>query len=346
MQNNDFLISNCVTLKQAIAKIEANEYKILYVVDDDKHVIGTLTDGDVRRYLLKSGTINDSITNAINKNFKFLETKNKNQAESFMKEYDITSVPVVNSKMQISYVYYKGMESSVNKINVPVVIQAGGFGTRLYPYTKILPKPLIPIGDIPIVEMIINKFYESGCTDFYLIVNHKKNMIKSYFAEDKRPYNIHFIEESTPLGTGGGLSLLKGMINKTFILTNCDILLETDFSEILEQHNKEKNVITMVCVNKEIQIPYGVIELDKKGKIDTITEKPTFNYISNAGAYIIEPNVIEEMLDNIKIGFPDVFDKYRLDGQSVGVHIVKDEDFMDMGELEELEKMRRKLESK
>src|SRR5699024_336047 len=133
------------------------------------------------------------------------------------------------------------------KMDIPVVIMAGGLGTRLYPYTKILPKPLIPIGDTPIIEMIMDRFHVAGADQFHLIVNHKKNMIKAYINELDKDYKVDYADEDFPLGTGGGLSLLKGKVRSNFVLSNCDILIEEDYNKIIEYHNENNNFITMVC---------------------------------------------------------------------------------------------------
>ena len=224
-------------------------------------------------------------------------------------------------------------------------MMAGGKGTRLYPYTKILPKPLIPIGDIPIAEHIINHFREYGCRDFFLIVNHKKNMIKAYFNELDKDYNINYIEEEIPLGTGGGLSLLKGKISSTFILTNCDTLIEEDMAKIVKCHKERQNLITIVCALQNVQIPYGVVNVGNDGRIESMEEKPNLSFLTNTGCYIVEPEVIEKLETGKAIGFPEVVEKYKAKGAKVGVFPISERAWMDMGQMDELEKMKKRLES-
>ena len=221
---------------------------------------------------------------------------------------------------------------------------AGGLGTRLYPYTKILPKPLIPIGEIPISEHIINRFNKYGSKDFYLEVNHKKNMIKAYFNEIEKDYIINYVDEDIPLGTGGGLSLLKGKINSTFILSNCDILIEEDYEKIYKFHKDNNNLITMVCSLKTIRIPYGVIEISENGEIEEMKEKPVFSFFTNTGMYIVEPEIIEGLNENEFIGFPDIIEKYKRNGEKVGVYPISENNWLDMGQIDEMEEMRRRLE--
>src|SRR5699024_1942650 len=135
-------------------------------------------------------------------------------------------------------------------------------GTRLQPYTKILPKPLIPIGDTPIVERIINRFCQYGCNDYYMTVNYKKNMIRAYFDEKEKNYTVQYVEEAKPLGTAGSLHLLKGILNETIFVSNCDILIEGNYSEMMKYHKENNNKITLISSLKHYTIPYGIIEID------------------------------------------------------------------------------------
>jgi NDP-sugar pyrophosphorylase family protein len=229
-------------------------------------------------------------------------------------------------------------------IDLPVVIMAGGMGTRLYPYTKILPKPLIPIGEFPIIEHIINRFYDQGCREFYLIVSHKKNMIKAYFNELKRDYTVTFIDEEKPLGTGGGIGLCKNKINKPFILTNCDILIDGDFNKICKFHKEKKNVITMVCSMNQFRIPYGVIKMGKDGDLDSMQEKPTIPFLINTGCYVVEPEIIDNIEKNKEVDFPDVIQQYKNLNQNIGIYPISENSWLDMGQFDELEKMKKRLE--
>jgi dTDP-glucose pyrophosphorylase len=305
-----------------------------------------VTDGDIRRHIVNGGSLEMPVRKIANYSPLYITRENRTQAKEIMKKYSINTLPVVDSVGKvIALVFANELEITDDvEIDAPVVIMAGGLGTRLYPYTKILPKPLIPLGEIPITEHIINRFIKYGGNTFYMIVNHKKNMIKSYFNELSKDYCLNFIDEDKPLGTGGGLSLLKGRINKTFFFTNCDILVDADYADIFNYHKSQDNMITMVCAFKHISVPYGVINLDKNGKVDTMVEKPEYTFLTNTGMYVVEPGVILEMDDGVPVSFPDLFDKYRLAGKNVGVYPISEHCWMDMGQLEELEEMRKKLE--
>ena len=218
------------------------------------------------------------------------------------------------------------------------VIMAGGRGTRLYPYTKILPKPLIPVGEQPIAELIMDRFRDFGCHEFTMIVNYKKGMIKSYFGELEKDYRVDFADENVFMGTGGGLCLLKGKIDTPFFFTNCDTLLDVDFGDIYEYHKSHGNLVTMICAFKHYTVPYGVVELGEDGSIAAMREKPELDFLTNTGVYVVEPRVVEEMHDGEFIGFPDVIERYRRAGEKVGVYPISESSWMDMGQLEERRK--------
>ena len=235
------------------------------------------------------------------------------------------------------------MQKPRNPLNIPVVINAGGKGTRLDPFTRVLPKPLIPVGDLPIIELIMKEYQSYSCEVFHIIVNYKKELMKAYFADNERYYNITWYDEEKPLGTGGGLGLLKGKLTDTFFFANCDVLLTTNYESMIKFHKENGNIITMICAYKNISIPYGVIEMGLHGSIEKMKEKPSISFLTNTGIYIVEPEVIDDIEEGIPVGFPDIIEMERLKGKKVSVFPVSGNDWMDMGQLPELEKMRIKL---
>ena len=343
---NKFFIDEDKTVIEAMKALDEVATKVLFV-QKGGILQAALSDGDIRRWILSCGDLNAPVKDVANYHPLSLPKCSHGEAVEFMKEKSVEALPIVDENLRIiDIVVWNQKEKLTTKeqIALPVVMMAGGKGTRLYPYTKILPKPLIPIGDLPIAEHIINQFREYGCKDFYLIVNHKKNMIKAYFNEIERDYNIYYIDEEKPLGTGGGLSLLKGRIDDTFILTNCDILIQENFADIYHYHKKHKNVITMVCSLQNLQIPYGVVHIKDGGKIDSMEEKPSMSFFTNTGCYIVEPEVIESLPDDTPAGFPDIVERYRNDGRNVGVYPVSENAWLDMGQIGELENMKKKME--
>lgn len=334
-------ISAAKTIRDAMKQLDAIGLRTLIVVDCDR-LVGTLTDGDIRRFLLAGGKLEDPLDPAVNHQPKV--AKNLKQAAELYNQGNYAAIPIVDAQMHIVDLY---MGESTRKrqcsLNAPVVINAGGKGTRLDPYTRVLPKPLIPVGEKPIIEHIMCRFEDHGCDNFHVIVNYKKQLIKAYFSECEKKYDVSFYDELKPLGTGGGLSLLKGKINETFFFTNCDILLQSDYDCILQFHKEHNNAITMVCAYKNIKIPYGIIDMGINGSIEDMQEKPEFSFLTNTGVYVVEPEVLEDIEDGVSIGFPDIIEKQRQKGRNVAVYPVSDGDWLDMGTMEELEKMRIKL---
>ncbi len=348
MKIEDYTIAGECTALKAMEQLDKGGMRTVFLVKDGK-LQAVLTDSDIRRHLLRGGRLDVPAAEVANPRPKSLPLAQKAQARQFLKENNIDAVPILNQSGEIVEIVYAGEANTASRrqlLQNPVVVMAGGQGTRLYPYTKILPKPLIPVGEVPILEMLMERFYGFGCREFSLVVNYKKNMIKSYFADIERDWSLRFIDEDQPLGTGGGLCLLKGMLSDSFFFTNCDILIDADYSDLMRFHKKRKNAVTMVCAAKRFVVPYGVVQASEQGCFLGIHEKPQMNYLINTGLYVVEPKVVEAMEDGKCQGFPDVIEQCRHRGQRVGVYPVSEENWMDMGQLEELESMRRRLEER
>lgn len=341
---SDYLIDVDSTVTDVMQQIDRNSKGIVYVVKDDK-LIGVITDGDIRRFVLRDGDITENISKIVVTTPHYLHEEEQETAYKLMDELKIRSVPIVNADRQIVKIYFENevIEKEKEILNIPVVIMAGGKGTRLYPYTQILPKPLIPIGEKTITEHIMSRFEEYGCSHFDMIVNYKKNFIKSYFWDNENAVDVDFIDETEFLGTGGGLKLLKGKYQETFFVTNCDILIEEDYSKIIESHKQNNNIITMVCAEKNMVIPYGTVEVSEEGYAIELKEKPSFSFITNTGFYVLEPEFLDMIPDNTFIHITDVIQNCIAAGKNVGVYKISEDKWMDMGQMEEMEKMRRKL---
>lgn len=339
------LITEEITIREAMKILDETAKKILFVVEDRK-LVGTITDGDIRRWILNNGDLNLDVKNIVNYNSLTLSEKEKKSAQNFMLEKKIQAVPIVDQQNNIiDIIFWDGERIKVDceKISTPVVIMAGGKGTRLYPYTKILPKPLIPIGDVSIIERIIDRFLDVGCENFYLTVNYKKNMVKAYFDEIEKIYDVKYVEEERFLGTAGSLSLIKDDIKETFFLSNCDILVEADYLDILKYHKEKNNLITVVTSLKHYKIPYGVIKLGDNGSIIDTVEKPEYNYLVNTGFYVLEPEVLKDIPENSFFHITDLINEYISDGKKVGTYPITENSWLDMGEIKEMDRMIERL---
>lgn len=343
MLHKELWIDQGRTLRDALAQLNQLPIKIL-MVQQNGRLTGTLTDGDVRRYLLANGSLEDAVCLAAHPHPQTAASREEGE-EMLRRESEYSAIPVVDGDGMLMDVVIapQAEKTAPAALYLPVVIMAGGKGTRLYPYTKILPKPLIPVGDKPIIEHIMDRFSQYGCEDFHIIVSHKRQLIKAYFSESDHPYQIHWYDEDTPLGTGGGLSLLKGSMVSTFFLINCDILLLADYGEMLRSHRERKNAVTMIAARKRITIPYGVVETGEGGAIKGFREKPSFDFLTNTGMYLVEPQVLEDIADGVPIGFPTIMEQQLAKGRRVGAYEVDEEDWLDMGQLEELQRMEQRL---
>lgn len=347
MRVDDFVIDPGITILGAMKRINENANGIAFVCDNNK-LIGAVTDGDVRRYILEEGDLSLNIMQIANRNVVWLGIKDEEQAIQTMRQKSISAIPILNSSKEIIRIYFSNGKVIVNEgknsiLNIPLVIMAGGKGTRLKPYTDILPKPLIPIGDKTITEHIMDQFLKYGCSEIYMIVNYKKDFIKAYFKDGHYKNEIMFVDEMTFRGTGGGLKLLEGKIDSTFFMSNCDILINADYSEILRRHREKGNLVTMVCAKKKFSIPYGTINVNSDEEVVNLVEKPSNTYLINTGVYVIEPELLSKIPEDTYIHITEIIEKCIRDKAKIGTYIIEDNDWMDMGQLDEMEKMKEKL---
>ena len=346
MKLEDLFIPEEMPAIQAMQRLDEAGRRILFITQDGV-LRGALTDSDIRKFILRGGDLSRPARDVANFSPKSLPIAQRGRAQEYLLQNYIDAVPLVDEAGHIcDIVFLNDFDTAERKksLTLPVVIMAGGLGTRLYPYTKILPKPLIPIGEVPILELVMDKFAAFGCSRYTLIVNYRKNMIKSYFADLDGGYNIAWVDENEPLGTGGGLCLLKGTIDETFFLTNCDAIIDADYADIVDFHKKQDNMVTMVCAMKQYTIPYGVVALTPGGDFDSISEKPCMNFLTNTGLYVVEPALLPQIEDGKKQGFPDIIAQCRGAGGRVGVYPIGEGCWMDMGQMEELDEMRRRFE--
>lgn len=337
-----FQIEKSTTVRGAMRQLDQTARKILFVCEDNA-LLGTLTDGDIRRHLLHGGSLDDPVLLAVNREPR--TAKDRAEASLLLRTEDYLVVPVVGQDGKLLDIVFssEGPAQPLPKLGVPVAIMAGGKGTRLDPYTRVLPKPLIPVGDYPIIEHIMRQFEAYGCLAFHVIVNYKKQLMKAYFNESSQHYDVTWYDEDRPLGTGGGLYLLKETMKETFFLTNCDVLLRSDYADMLKFHREHGNVITMIGAYKTLTIPYGVVDIGTNGVIEAMREKPELSFLTNAGMYVVEPQVLADIPDRTALSFPEIIEMQRQKGNKVAVYPVSEEEWMDMGQLTELHAMDKKL---
>ena len=352
MDKDIFIIDKSLTIVEAMKKMDKNGYGILFFVDINGKLKASLSEGDIRRWLIKTGNLETNIQYIMNSNPKYILSDFSGDINEFMAKQRITAVPVVDIHMQVlNIIVNRSLDDNSRLIlnnvmkNTDVIVMAGGKGTRLYPYTKILPKPLVPIGDVPILERIFNRFHKYGINRFYLTVNYKKEMIKAYFADVHPPYEIIYVEEDKSLGTAGSIQLIDKKFDKPVIVTNCDTLIEVNYNKIVDHHKKFHNDITIVSSLKNTTIPYGVIYSEGKGIVTSIEEKPQLSNFINTGMYIIDPEFLGWIPENEFFHMTQLVQKMIEKGKKVGMYPISENSFWDMGEFAEMKKMEERISS-
>lgn len=350
-KTHDFFVSQDISVKQAMKKMTEIGQKTLFVADKNEILLGALSDGDIRKWILGGGSLRENIGKIFRKNPKFVKGNYRlDDVKKIMLDSLIEAIPVVYENMKIDEiltwerVFSGQLPKQKKQLLCQVAIMAGGKGTRLDPFTRILPKPLIPIEEKPIIEIIMDKFVEYGVRDFFVSVNHKAKMIKSYFEDMDGKYHISYTEEKEPLGTAGSLKLLTNKISGILVVTNCDVIVDCDYSEIVEYHKNNDYDITSVVSCRHYVIPYGVCEIENGGLLKKITEKPSYDFLVGAGFYVINKKVLNLIPKNKYFNFNHLIEKSQGRGLKVGVFPISEDSWIDIGQWEEykraLEKMK------
>lgn len=342
MKRNKLYIDQSTSIISALKLMDELRKKLLIVGSPSKFE-GLISVGDLQRAIIKNIDLTTAISSVLRKDIivaKEGESNEKIKKRMFTIRAEF--MPVINEHNEVvNVVFWEDLLESKKlppseKINFPVVIMAGGKGTRLKPITNVLPKPLIPIGDKPIVEHIMDRFVDVGSNEFFFTVNFKSELIKYYFDSFEHPqYTIKYLDEKDFYGTAGSLSLLEGLIDTTFFVSNCDIIIDQDYSQIYRYHKANENELTLVAALKHYKIPYGTVETGYNGSLEEIQEKPEITYKINAGMYILEPHLLKDIPKNEFFHITDLIDKIRNRGGKVGVFPVSEKSWRDIGEWDE-----------
>ncbi|MCD4669830.1 MAG: NTP transferase domain-containing protein [Actinomycetia bacterium] len=318
--------------------MDAQKRKLLIVVSHNKYN-GLLSIGDIQRAIIRNQAFTDKVSSIMRNDYIVAKPdQNIDDVKKLMLKLRTEFMPVVDEHNNLVNVYLwedifgDSKKEPLFRFKLPVVIMAGGLGSRLKPLTNVLPKPLIPINDKTFLEEIFERFSNHGCDTFYLSVNYKAELIEYYLTQQSLPYTINYIKEDKPMGTGGSLSLLKGKINKTFFVSNCDILIDQDYSEVLQYHRENKNEITVIAALKHFPITYGTIETGDNGKLIQLIEKPELTFKINSGMYILEPHILHEIPTNVSFHITQLIENVNTRGGKVGVFPVSEQSWKDIGE--------------
>ena len=339
------------SIRDALVKINKNLNKCLIVVDKSNKLKGAISDGNIRRGLLKGLTLENNIKNIYTKNIVFIKEKNFSLADAkkkilknFQKTY-IGIIPIIDDKKKVIDLFTKDFKifkrDGSKNFNNQVIVMAGGRGLRLKPFTEVLPKPLIPIGNKTALDHIIDNFLKDDFNKFTFSINYKSKLIKAYIQEikEQKKIKVNFIEEKKPLGTAGSLSLLKNIIKNDFFVINCDSIIKLDFRNILNYHKIQKNLITIVVSMKDVEVPYGVCSLKKDGTLNKILEKPKNRYLVNTGLYVVNPKILKLIPNNSKVDFTQLIQIAKTKNYKIGLFPMEDKMWTDVGQWNELNKI-------
>lgn len=330
------------TLLDGLKKMDSIGKRLLIVKSGDSFN-GLLSIGDIQRSIIRNKPLNTPIRDILRENIRVAYENNPlGEVKKTMETFRIECMPVLNNKRELVNIYlwediFPEEQTRVKRtLNLPVVIMAGGKGTRLKPITNVLPKPLIPVGEKTILENIMDRFVKIGCDEFYFSINYKADMIRYYFDNlDTGEYDIKYLIEEKALGTAGSLYLLKGKLNSTFFVSNCDIIIDEDYGEIYDYHVSNGNDLTIVAALRHFQIPYGTIETGENGLLKKLEEKPEITFKINSGLYILEANVLNEISNNQHLDITELIQKIKSRKGKVGVFPVSEKSWKDIGDWNE-----------
>jgi len=332
------LIPSSSTFRESIEIIDRSALQVGLVVDDQRKLLGMVTDGTIRRAILHGISMEENIQQIMFTSCKTASvTDSKEAVLALMKKENVRHIPVLDEKGVLHDLkVLMDMLGTESKENI-VVLMAGGLGTRLRPLTETCPKPLLKVGDKPILETILESFISQGFHKFYLSVNYCSEMIKSYFGNgEKWSVQIDYLEENQRLGTAGALSLLPKRPELSFLVMNGDLLTKIDFEKLLDFHASHETAATMCVRQYDYQIPYGVVRFDGI-TLQGIDEKPVHKFFVNAGIYALSPNALDFIPKNQFFDMPSLF--HILGEQNVNTTVFPVREYwMDIGQMKDFER--------
>lgn len=318
-----YLVPGDIALREGIARMNKDGLQILLVVDAAGRLLGTVTDGDIRRTLAGGFDLNVALHEVMNGNPTSVQEGDSAKVHALMMSLQIRHVPVLDTEGRVVDLVdwsqlLRAEKPKPRSQNIPVVVMAGGKGTRLQPITRVLPKPLVPIGSKTLVERVMDAFHAHGFDEFVLTLNYKREVIRQYFDGLPVPYSVDMIDEGeTFLGTAGSVSLARDFIKgRTFVVSNCDIVVDADFDAMLAFHRQNGAAATILSVLKTFKIPYGVLEV-KGNALMKFDEKPEYHFLVNSGIYILEPEMLEHMQPGQRLDMPDLLLRAKAAGLKV-----------------------------
>lgn len=337
-----FQVPHTATIRMAVEQMDAAGEGFVCIVGESKQVMGVMSNGDFRRAVLRGISLETPVTGIMNTHYKSL-TVGYSQAEALelIQHTAADHIPVLDKGRMVGLVKasdFLPQEKSIHfkeGRHVPLVIMAGGQGTRLAPFTQVLPKPLMPIGERSVIEHILSSFESFGIKEAFIAIHHKARLIRAYCEELTSNCKINCVVEDKPLGTAGALHLMKDSLKTDFFMTNCDVIVKENFWEIYDFHQNKGFALTIIAAAKQHVVPYGVCHLNEKGLLTHIEEKPEINMLVSTGVYVVSPAILELIPAGRPLNMDELVTALCREGKKVGVFPVPEESFIDIGQMEE-----------
>ncbi len=334
------------TILQALKKMDAEGVKLLFLYDKEVFK-GILTIGDIQRAILAQTDLSSEVLCILDNKKIYAKPEDSIETiKSLMLSFRAECMPIVDENNILKDVFFwediidESLILCQTPFDLPIVIMAGGKGTRLKPLTNVLPKPLIPIGKKTIIEDIMDEFVACGSHRFFISLNYKADFIQSYLEQQNNTaYCLTYFKEDYPLGTAGSLALIKEQLHSTFFVSNCDILIKEDYSQILHYHRENKNELTLITALKSFAIPYGIVDTGEDGLLLAIKEKPAIHFQINTGMYILEPQVLQEITYGSPMDITELIQKIMARGGRVGCFPISEKSWIDIGDWKEYNKL-------
>jgi len=339
------LLPATATIRDAMRTLDKGSLRIVLVCDAEQKLLGTVTDGDTRRGLLADANMQDPVTRVMNSSpFSVLDNTSREQRLKLMKQHDLTAIPILDKDGRILSLETLHQAMQPERRDNPVFIMAGGFGTRLKPLTDHCPKPMLRVGDKPMLEHLVNQFIQCGFHKFYFSTHYLPEVIRDHFGDgSKWGVSIQYVHEDSPLGTGGALGLLPSDLPKLpLIMMNGDVLTKLNYAQLL-RHHENKGYDATVCVREdEHSVPFGVIETDDQ-LITNMVEKPTYRYKINTGIYILNPDIVASVQPGQRVDMPSLLERHRHHSKRIGTY-TSYEYWLDIGQMKDYQKAQRDIE--
>ena len=333
-------------LRKALEMLEASPVKIIVVLNNDRTLVGTVTDGDFRRAILRGDNMDSYVIDIANREpVSVHEDLNAGTLKSLIRERNVRYIPVIDDNGHLTGIYDGSITPTSSDLKIPIVLMAGGLGRRLMPLTADCPKPLLPLADKPILEHIIVKFRDQGYTRFYISINYLGHMIEDYFGTGKNwGVEISYLRENMRLGTGGALDLLPNNMQFPFLVMNGDLITEMDFDDIVRNHMEAGAAATMCVREYMTAVPFGVVKFHGNTYLD-VEEKPTYTHHINAGIYCLSKDALESIPSGEFYDMPTLFEDLTEKQHPCSVHVMRDS-WIDIGNPREYESAQSRFRAK